>query len=119
MNQILQNFADQGLIRVERIDEPDSSGHITDILDKHGDIITTVSGWLVGQDFSEGWRDKYTKWTNILDDDYIEILLMINRNILIKLPEFAECKNHAVCNLDYFGDYKIKIKRSYVVDDFF
>ena len=118
LSQVLQQFADQDLLRVERIDKRDSSGHVTDILNEQGQILAKVSGWLVGQDFAMGWRDEYTKWTNILDDEYVEILLMIDHNPLPKLPEFAGCKNQAACNLDDFGDYKIKIKRAHVTDFF-
>jgi hypothetical protein len=120
MCKILQNFADQGLLRVERFDRINKrdSGHVVDILDKSGNHLTTMAGWLAGQDKYMGWRETYTKWTNVLDDEYIEILLMINRDVLPILPEFAGCKNQAACNLDYFGDYKIKIKRDHVADYF-
>ena len=117
INKVLQDFSDNDLLRVKRIDRRES-GHITEILNEHGDIQATMYGFLVGQDFLEGWRNTYTKWTNFLDDEYIEILLMINHDILPKLPEFSKCKNQATCNLDYFCDYKIKIKRSHVTDLF-
>ena len=118
MEQVIQQLADERRLKVTRCD----IGHYATFTLKDGTTttLTTVSGFLEGQDVYMGWSDEYCKWTeqDPTDPERIIIRLMIDRDTMPKLPEFEGCQNKACCNGDTFGVFTIRINRCDVVDDF-
>ena len=118
MEKVIQQLANEGRLKVSRYD----IGHYATFKLKDGTTttLTTVSGFLDGQDVSMGWSDEYCKWTeqDPADPERIIIRLMIDRGKMPVMLEFDGCENEACCNGDTFGVFVIRINRRDVVDDF-
>lgn len=112
MQAVLQELANQDRIQVTR----SSEGHSTIMYSADLSTTVTVGGWLIGQDMSQGWIQQYSLWTEEADDNCIRIRLMIETDVVPDLPEFHGCSNESLCNLDYFHNFTICIKRYCVID---
>lgn len=118
MEKVIQQLADKGRLKVKRFDV----GHYSTftLTDGTTTTLTTVSGFLEGQDVYMGWSEEYCKWTeqDPTDPERIIIRLMIDRGKMPVMLEFEGCENEACCNGDTFGVFDIRINRRDVVDDF-